>query len=192
MYKHPKYEYLPPRDVAGDGILMETFYAYYSDGTVYTPYAEGVTDLLERGFGTIKGKKLILSPYECFFLKEKGRISVVEKKTGRSLSLKELVREYSRKRREIWIKYLVYRDLRERGYIVREASKVDFEIHGKGAERRLISIVYEGGEANIKELEALQRYAAEQRKELVLAVIDRRTDLVYYSVEEMTFNKSQV
>jgi hypothetical protein len=84
VYKHPKYEYLPPRDVAGDGILMETFYAYYSDGTVYTPYAEGVTDLLERGFGTLKGKKLILSPYECFFLKEKGRISVFEKKTERA------------------------------------------------------------------------------------------------------------
>ncbi|MBS7650625.1 MAG: tRNA-intron lyase [Candidatus Bathyarchaeia archaeon] len=192
MYKHPKYEYLPPRNVIGEGMLIETFDAYYRNGTVYIPYVEGATDLLERGFGTLKGKKLILSPYECFFLREKGRISVVEKDTGRSLSLKELVRRYSRKRREIWIKYLVYRDLRERGYIVREASKVDFEIHGKGAERRLISIVYEGGEANIKELESLQRYAAEQRKELVLAVIDRRTDLVYYSVEEMTFNKNQV
>ncbi|MGQ9543565.1 MAG: hypothetical protein ACUVTM_05730 [Candidatus Bathyarchaeia archaeon] len=171
---------------------METIDAYYHNGKVYIPGTDRLIDLLDRGFGTLKGKRLILTPYESFFLKEKGRISVIEKKTGRSLNLQDLVRRFSKNRQEMWIKYLVYRDLRERGYIVRENPRVDFEIHGKGAERRFISIVYEGGEANIKELETLQRYAAEQRKELVLAVIDRRTDLVYYSVEEMTFQKGQV
>ncbi|MEM2941843.1 MAG: hypothetical protein QXT81_00225 [Candidatus Bathyarchaeia archaeon] len=92
-------------------------------------------------------------------------------------------------RQETWIRYLVYRDLRDRGYIVRESRKVDFEIYGKGAERRLVHIVYEGGEASLRELTTLVRYAAKQHKELILAVIDRRTDLVYYSVGEMDFHR---
>ncbi len=62
---------------------------------------------------------------------------------------------------------------------------MDFEIYGKGVTRRLIYIVYEGSEANIKELNKLLKFAVQERKELIIAVIDRRTDLVYYSLTEL-------
>ncbi len=58
----------------------------------------------------------------------------------------DLVARFSMGKQEMWIRYLVYRDLRDRGYIVRDTDKVDFEIHGKGAECRLVSIVNEGKE----------------------------------------------
>jgi tRNA-intron endonuclease len=171
--------------------LSESLDAYYKKRRVYIPESDRQIEFLDRGFGTRRGKKLELSPYEAFFLTEKGRIKVTDEDTQEILSLHDLVTELSMGKQEIWIRYLVYRDLRERGYIVRETKKVDFEIHGKGAERRLISIVYEGGESSLHELTNLLRYAARQKKELILSVIDRRTDLVYYSIGEMIFQKNK-
>jgi len=171
--------------------LLEIFEAFYSNGKVYVPEADRLMELLDRGFGTRRDQRLELSPYESFFLVEKSRIKIVDKDSGGPLSLHDLVARFSMGKQEVWIRYLVYRDLRDRGYIVRGSEKFDFEIHGKGAERRLVSIVYEGKEANLQELTTLIRYAAKQKKELILAVIDRRTDLVYYSIGEMEFKKLQ-
>jgi tRNA-intron endonuclease len=171
--------------------LSETLDAYYKKRRVYIPENDKQMGFLDRGFGTRLGKKLELSPYEAFFLTEKGRIKVKDEEKQEILSLHDIVTRLSMGKQEIWIRYLVYRDLRERGYIVRETKKVDFEIHGKGAERRLISIVYEGGESSLHELTNLLRYAARQKKELILAVIDKRTDIVYYSIGEMIFQKNK-
>lgn len=171
--------------------MIEIFEAHYRDGKVSIPDADMLMELLDRGFGTRRDKRLDLSLYEAFFLKEKGRINVIDARNKELLSLHDLVNRLSLGKQEIWIKYLVYRDLRDRGYIVRESQKVDFEIYGKGAERRLVYIVYEGGEASLQELTVLIRYAAKKQKELILAVIDRRTDLVYYSIGEMSFRRTQ-
>ncbi len=165
--------------------MSEIIDAYYEKRKVYMPLDENLTDLREKGFGSLVRNKIYLSVYEIFFLVDKGKIKVLDKKNETELSLRELVQELSSRKPEIWIKYLVYRDLRDRGYIVREIEKVDFEIYSKGPNRRLIYIIYEGSEANIKKLNSLLDFALKERKDLILAVIDRRTDIVYYSLTEM-------
>jgi tRNA-intron endonuclease len=153
---------------------------------VYIPYKPDLMELRDRGFGDLKGEKLVLTPYESFYLVEKQKIQVSDKKTDERLELRDLVRAFSIGKPEIWIKYLVYRDLRDRGYLVRESSKAfDFDIYGKGPLRRLISIVYEGGEASLKKLGKLLRYSDAEKKELILAVVDRRTDIVYYTLSSL-------
>jgi len=165
--------------------LLEPLKAYHERRRIYLPRAEHLMELRERGFGHLKGNKIFLSPYETFYLVDKGRIRVVARKQREELSLRDLVKKLSVDKPEVWIKYLVYRDLRDRGYIVREASGVDFEVHGKGPLRRLVSIVYEGREASLEKLNQLLHYASRERKELVLAVIDRRTDIVYYTLSSL-------
>lgn len=165
--------------------MIEVFEAFLDGNRVILPEASRVMELRERGFGDLKGNRVLLSPYESFYLLEKGRIRVQEKKRRSDLGLRELVERLSPGRPEIWIKYLVYRDLRDRGYIVREAPTVDFEVHGKGAIRKLISIVYEGGEASLRTLRRLLRYATREKKDLIIAVVDRRTDIVYYSLTNL-------
>ena len=165
--------------------MMEIIEAHFDKGKVYVPLDDSLVDLRERGFGSLDKDKLLLSTYEVFFLVDKGRVKVVNRKDGRELSLRELVKKLSIKKPEIWIRYLAYRDLRDKGYIVREINEVDFEIYGKGSTRRLIYIIYEGSEANIKKLNKLLKFSVQERKDLILAVIDRRTDLVYYSLSEL-------
>jgi len=153
---------------------------------VYTPYKPELAELRERGFGHLKSGKLSLTPYESFYLIEKQKIRVFTKGTEEELTLRDVVRKLSVGKSEIWIKYLVYRDLRDRGYIVRESEKnFDFDIYGKGPLRRLISIVYEGGEASLRKLRKLMEYSEKEKKELILAVVDRRTDIVYYTLSSL-------
>lgn len=160
--------------------------AFIEGRSLYLPYKPDLMELRDRGFGDLKGGKLLFSPYESFYLVEKQRIRVFERKSERELDLRDLVRKLSVGRPEIWIKYLVYRDLRDRGYIVRESKgNFDFDIYGKGPLRRLISIVYEGGEASLRKLRKLLGYANREKKELILAVVDRRTDIVYYTLSSL-------
>jgi tRNA-intron endonuclease len=153
---------------------------------IYIPYRAELMDLRDRGFGDLRNGKLFFTSYESFYLIEKQRIQVFDKKTEKGLTLRDVVKRVSVGKPEIWIKYLVYRDLRDRGYIVRESDRsFDFDIYGKGPLRRLISIVYEGGEASLRKLEKLLVYAEKEKKELILAVVDRRTDIVYYTLSSL-------
>jgi len=153
---------------------------------VHVPYKPELMELRDRGFGDLKGDKLHFAPYESFYLLEKQKIKVYNKPAGRELELRDLVRKFSTGKPEIWIKYLVYRDLRDRGYIVRESRRsFDFDIYGKGPLRRLISIIYEGGEASLRKLSTLLNYSEKEKKELILAVVDRRTDIVYYTLSSL-------
>ena len=167
----------------------ELLTAYIEGDRVYLAFSQDVKNLREKGYGDLKRKKVYLSPYETFYLVEKGRVSVRDPRSNNTLTLRNLIKTLGRGEVEIWIKYLVYRDLRERGYIVRGSSMVDFEICGKTVLRRLVSIIHEGTDARLARLKRLLLYAERNRKELILAVIDRRTDIVYYMLDSMEFHE---
>ena len=146
------------------------------------PRASELMEIRERGFGDLRGKKLVLTPLEAFYLLEKGRITVQDKEMDK-ITFEGLVKTLSGRKAEVWVKYLVYRDLRDRGYLVRECPGFDFEVHGKGPVRRYVSIVYEGREADLRTLRRLLKRSTKEKRELILAVVDRRTDIVYYTLE---------
>ncbi|HZD12532.1 MAG TPA: hypothetical protein VE177_03320 [Candidatus Binatus sp.] len=170
----------------------EPYDAYLAKGRAYLPDAGRVMELRERAFGTLTGNRVSLNPYEAFYLTEKKKIQVRNERTKKTLSLRELVTRLSVGKPAIWIKYLVYRDLRDRGYLVREKERFDFETFGKGATRRLVYIVYEGGETSLESLANMSAKANGEGKDLVLAVIDRRTDIVYYTLNTVEDFKEQV
>ena len=162
--------------------------AYLSKGEVFLREPEKLMDLREKAFGTLMGDRIILNPYETFYLVEKKRINILDEKTKEARTLQQLVTRLSIGKPAIWTKYLVYRDLRDRGYLVRDGEAgYDFESFGKGAMRRLVSIVFEGGESTLEKLARLSAKANKDGKDLVLAVIDRRTDIVYYTLNPENF-----
>ncbi len=171
-----------------DLLTIEVLEAFLSRGRVYLPDAEKLMDIREKAFGTLTENKLVLNPYETFYLVEKNRVRVLDEKMKKPFALQDLVRKLSVGKPTIWTKYLVYRDLRDRGYLVRvEEGGFDFETFGKGATRRLVSIVFEGGESTLDKLAKLSARANKDGKDLVLAVIDRRTDIVYYTLNTQEF-----
>jgi len=161
---------------------FQVYEASLRTGEVFLPRASELMEMRERGFGTLRGRKLVLTSHEAFYLLEKGRITV-EGKNRENITFEELVKSISTRQPAVWVKYLVYRDLRDRGYVVRECPVFDFEVHGKGPMRRYVYIIYEGGEADLKTLRTLLKRASRDKKDLILSVVDRRTDIVYYSLE---------
>jgi len=148
-------------------------------------------ELSSRGYGVVDGKELLLTFYEALYLMDK-QILEIENRKGEEVDFQSLVQHYENLNENAWAGYLVYRDLRSRGYVVREGfgSKVDFRVYDRGdfskdAAKYLIVSVQEGKPISMEDLTNSLTESLSLKKELILAVINRRGETVYYSVSEL-------
>lgn len=116
--------------------------------------------------------------------------------TENYLSFQDLLEKYKSIEKNAWIKYLIYRDLRSRGYIVREGFGlgVDFRLYGRGeyskdAAEYLVYGVYEGMTLSIEDLTQVLMRSQNLKKTLILAVIDRRGEIVYYTLSQLNLQQ---
>ncbi len=142
--------------------------------------------LVERGFGMQHSGRVWLSLPEACYLVEKGTLRVVDEE-GREVEAAELME------RMRLPEYMVYRDLRERGYVVRSGFKygASFRVYERGTYRRdhskyLVKAVDEGFRVDICELAGAVRLAHGVRKKLLLGVVDSDGSVNYYLVERLT------
>jgi tRNA-intron endonuclease len=150
-----------------------------------------VNDLSSRGYGVPKEDELLLTFYEALYLAEKGVLEVEDKK-GEREDFQGLLQRYEVVDYEAWVKYLAYRDLRSRGYVVREGFGlgVDFRAYERGeyskdTAKYLILSIQEGKPVSLQDLTTVLRQSQSLKKELVLAVMNRRGEVVYYSVSQL-------
>lgn len=95
------------------------------------------------------------------------------------------------KDKHIYSYYLVYSDLRTRGYIIKTGFKYgsDFRIYerghapGDGHSSFLVKILSEEQEIKVRDFSSYVRVAHGVRKTLLLAVVDDEYDITYYNVE---------
>ena len=143
--------------------------------------------LTERGFG-VGDEQLRLSLPESLFLIEAKRLTLLSGK-GITYTFENLARKANKLDRNSWYKYLVLRDLRTRGYITREGYGIgiDFNVYEKGeypqeAPKFLVVGLCEGVPTAFGKMVEILKRAQSNRKTLILAVIDRRNEIVYYSI----------
>jgi len=150
--------------------------------------------LRKAGYGEVKEGHLVLTPLEALYLLDRGRIRVYDSQ-GKCLSLKELLEYFVSHDSNTWIKYLVYSDLRRRGYIVKPGFRergIEFRVYRKGAEigkeaaKYLVVGITEGALLDVAELQNLTERSRKMGKELILAVIDRQGEITYYDVSWAT------
>ena len=155
-----------------------------------------------RGYGRKEAKgakeeregKLTLSLEEAAFLLEAGKI-VITKETEKesALTLEEFFRHALDIFPNFGARYIVYKDLKQRGYIVHPGG-VDFWLYSRGTKpgekpaRHFIRILSEREFLSVKDLEDLLILAHNMRKELIIAVVDDESDITYYKVREAKFN----
>ncbi len=149
--------------------------------------------LTSRGYGTLEDKVFTLSFFEALFLADKGMLEVKDDK-GKKVDFKGLLRCYEAVNENAWVSYIVYRDLRSRGYVAREGfgGGIDFRVYERGAYGKdtapyLILSIQEGKPLGIDQMADALRQCQSQKKEMVLAVMNRRGEIVYYSVSQMAF-----
>jgi tRNA-intron endonuclease len=150
--------------------------------------APEVSRLHSKGFyGKIKEKKLYLNFLEASYLMEKEKVEVEYE--GRVLTFSELL-ELARSEAEFDVRYFVYRDLRDRGLIVKTGFKYGchFRVYRRGPEEHaeyLVHVIPEKRKFQTYDIVKHCRLAHSVNKMMVFAFIDEEGDITYYSVERM-------
>jgi len=155
-----------------------------------------VDTIHSRGFYGTKQNDgtLRLSPVETMFLLERNKIELVDEKTEVQVSLYEYLQRLHEGNPELWTHYLIYRDLRSRGYIVKQglSEEIPFRIYPRGSEigkdtsKYLIYIVKEGVPIELTKLDKATTTAKGVGKKLILAVLNRQGEPTYYQVSQVS------
>ncbi len=158
---------------------------------VQTEDSDLARELYNQGrYGTIAEKKVQLSFLEAYFLLHKGRIRVKDK-AGKKLSEELFLRRAQRKEKQFWIKSCVFKDLRERGYIVKTALKfgADFRVYDRGIKpgedhaKWIVYPVHETENMTMHEFAAKNRVAHSTKKRLLLAIVDEENECIFYEIK---------
>jgi tRNA-intron endonuclease len=162
-----------------------------SEDRVLVEDATEASTLYNRGyFGSPRsGGGLELDLMEAVYLVEAERLEV--RRGGRAVSARDLFRAAGAAVPSFEIRYLVYRDLRQRGYIVESRSgSVDFQVYPRGGAPKKTPSKYwvralsERAVFDLAELLERAEEAAAVRKTLLLGLVDEESDLTYYGVRE--------
>lgn len=141
-------------------------------------------------YGEVNEKgDVLLDPVETAYLIEKGVLTVEAE--GKSISLSDFSSLMSNKDPKFWLRYLIYSDLKRRGYTVKPGfsqEQVEFRLYRRGAEvgregaKYLVLGVVEGEPIDLRTIIDKAREARNLRKELIIAVIDSQGEVCYYTV----------
>lgn len=149
---------------------------------------EAVADLYEQGyFGRPKGKGLELSLVEAAYLLDRSRIKI--SRNGQELDFPAFFQAASSLERGFEFRYVVYKDLRERGYYV-QPGRPDFRVYprgghpGKSPAEFYVAVISERMPLPLREIIEPVRVAGQMRKKLMLAIVDEESDITFYEAKE--------
>jgi tRNA-intron endonuclease len=130
---------------------------------------------------------LQLSLIEALYLIEKGKLDVVIDSEAVSIEkMFQIIRNQGS-----FANYVVFKDLRNRGYIVKTGFKYGSEFRlyergkspGDGHSNYLVKVANENSEFMMSDLSSYVRVAHGVNKKLLFAVVDDENDITYYNVE---------
>ena len=149
---------------------------------------QALPDLYEQGyFGRPKGKGLELSLVEGAYLLDRSRIKVLSE--GKELDFQAFFQAASSLEKGFEFRYVVYKDLRERGYYV-QPGRPDFRVYprgghpGKSPAEFYVLVISERMPLPLQEIVQPARVAGQMRKKLMLAIVDEESDITFYEARE--------
>ena len=152
-------------------------------------------ELRTKGFGEKEDALYLLKPYEALYLLQTKRLVLRNKQNMNFESLFELFLKYDR---NIMTRFLVYRDLRSRGYVAKEGFGFgnDFRVYERGEYekkpvRYVVFGINEGASTTAKDLGSAVDQIEKMGKEAVVAVVERRGEVIYYKATKMRFTENR-
>lgn len=167
--------------------------ATITKGRVWVTDEKEAQELSKRGFGEEKDGKVMLSPEETMFLKEK-RKSFVVSDGKKEYDFDGLMKKFTKIDKEFPRKYIVYRDLRGRGYVVKTGFKfgTHYRVYGRGVRPGeahaiwLVHAVPEEFKCDFHTFSGKIRLAQNVRKKMIYALVDKEGDITYYKIERFS------
>ena len=148
--------------------------------------------LKQKGYGEMKQSKLFLKSFESLYLLFTGRLALFREKKNIDFDL--FLQICKKQDKDVLTKFLVYRDLRNRGYTVKDGLGFgsDFRVYDKpfspkSPSKFLVFGLNEGKHEKTSKLRKKIEEITKIGKEPIIAVIQRQGEIIYYRVSEMNF-----
>ncbi len=158
---------------------------------IRTENADGARELFTRGsFGALLDDgRVQLSPLETVYLIAKKRLELLDDR-NKQIKLDAFITKIRKKDKQFWVRYAAFKDLRDRGYVVKTALKfgADFRVYDRGVrpgEEHAKWIAYPVSEherLRWQEFAAKNRVAHSTKKNLLIGVVDDEGDVSYWEV----------
>ena len=175
-------------------VVEEPSEAIFENGKGYVG-SEDADRISQQGFygNRVDNNRLELEPVELLHLIERKRL-VVRKPDGETIGPEYIVGELLDEDPDLWTRYLVFRDLRSRGYAVRQGfgSGIGFRVYARGdkpgasSASQLVYVLKEGVPISLSDLDMVTQTAAGSRKNLVFALVDQNGEVNFYRVAQAT------
>lgn len=157
------------------------------DSKVHLERVEDVKILESKGFGVREGDEFYLKDYEALYLLFVGKMKLVRGK--HELNFEQFSSIALTRDKVSMSRFLIFRDLRSRGYVVREGFgfPIDFRVYDRGdygvkAAKYIVFGLNEGKTMSAGELKKNIEEMSTMGKEAVVAVVERRGEVIYYKV----------
>ena len=148
--------------------------------------------LKQKGYGEMKQSKLFLKSFESLYLLFTGRLALFRGK--KDIDFDSFLQICKKQDKDVLTKFLVYRDLRNRGYTVKDGLGfgLDFRVYDKpfspkSSSKFLVFGLNEGKHEKISELRKKIEEITKIDKEPIIAVVQRQGEIIYYKISEMNF-----
>jgi len=149
--------------------------------------------LQQKGYGEREERKLVLDIKECLYLLEKSKLEVVDRK-GKKMDDEAVIKAASQREKDFYTKYLVYRDLRERGYVTKTGYKFgfDFRVYPRGKKpgeehtQWVIGVLPQDYRCSMAEFSRMVRLSGNLKTSMLVAVVDSENDINYYGINRVT------
>ena len=155
-----------------------------------------IQDLEQKGFGDIENEKLFLKQFETLYLLYTKRL--ILNKGKKQIDFDNFMNTCQKVDLSILTKFLIYRDLRNRGYIVKEGFGFgsDFRVYERGhfgqkGAKFLIFGLNEGQQEKMGNLQKKIEEITQMSKEPIIAVIERRGEVIYYKINKINFYENK-
>ena len=153
-------------------------------------------ELRTKGFGEKEDAEYILKPYEALYLFYTKRLKLKNKPW---IDFNLLFERLLKHNRNIMSEFLVYRDLRSRGYVAKEGFGFgdDFRVYERGDYEKkpakyVVFGIKEGTNTTAKEFASTVGQIQKMGKEAVVAVIERRGEVIYYKAATIRFTDNTI
>ncbi len=163
----------------------------FSRERVVAEASDAARDLFNQSaFGVLLDDgKLQLSLTEALFLLEKKKVLIMDGR-NKIVDFDKFVKKASRVEPNFWIRYAIYKDMRNRGYVVKTALKfgADFRVYDRGIKpgqdhaRWIVYPVHEGEKYTWFDFAAKNRVAHSTKKRLMMGVVDDENDVTYWEI----------
>jgi tRNA-intron endonuclease len=167
---------------------MEKIKAVLIGDKIYSNSKKAYSLNEKRKFGEKKEDKIYYSALESLYLVNDKLLEVVSK--NKILTEHELLKIFQKEDKEILTKYLVFRDLRKKGYVVKAGLKfgAEFRVYDKQKKfeekhsKWILMIENESKKIEWKDFSSKNRVAHSTNKKLLIAIVDKEGNIIYYEI----------